>query len=102
MSEETTKAEDASIGSDTAGARVEEFEISGDKVFAKVKEFIHEGTVRRISLKNEEGKTLLEIPLGIGVAGAMVGLIIAPYFVAIAAIAALAIRLKVVVERVGE
>ena len=101
--EETVKAEEAVADSNGEGVRVEEFEISGDKVFDKVKELIRQGTVRRISLKNEEDKTLIEIPMVFGVAGAVAGLIIAPYFLAIAAITALAcIRLKIVVERVDE
>ena len=37
---------------------------------SKVKEFIHEGGIRRLSLQTEEGKTLIEVPLALGVAGA--------------------------------
>jgi hypothetical protein len=79
---------------------VEEYEISGDKVIAKVKELVHEGNVRRISLKTEEGKTLIEIPFNIGVAGAVVGALVAPVWAAIGAIAAMVVKLRVVVDRV--
>jgi DNA-binding Lrp family transcriptional regulator len=37
---------------------VEEFKVSGEAVVSKVKELVHEGNVRRITIKNEEGKTL--------------------------------------------
>ena len=75
---------------------VEEFEISGDKVIAKVKELLHEGNIRRVSLKTEDGKTLIEVPLTIGVAGA----ILVPVWAAIGAIAAMVAKLRIVVERV--
>jgi len=38
---------------------------------ATVKELVHEGNIRRILIKNEEGKTLIEIPLTLGVVGAV-------------------------------
>jgi len=75
---------------------VEEFEISGDKVIAKVKELLHEGNIRRVSLKTEDDKTLIEVPLTIGVAGA----ILVPVWAAIGAIAAMVAKLRIVVERV--
>jgi hypothetical protein len=75
---------------------VEEFEISGDKVIAKVKELLHEGNIRRVSLKTEDDKTLIEVPLTIGVAGA----ILVPVWAAIGAIAAMVAQLRIVVERV--
>ena len=79
--------------------RVEEFELRGEEVVAKVKELIHEGNVRRISLQTEEGKTLIEVPLTIGVAGAAVASMLAPVWAAIGAVAALLARLTIVVER---
>jgi len=50
----------------------EEFSISSDKLIARVKELIHEGNVTRIIVKDEEGKTLLEIPATAGVIGALI------------------------------
>jgi hypothetical protein len=81
--------------------RIEEFEVSGEKLIAKVKELLHEGDIRRVSLKTEEGKTLIEVPLTIGVAGAVAGALVAPVWAAIGAIAAMVAKLKIVVERVG-
>ena len=79
--------------------RVEEFELRGEEVVSKVKELIHEGNVRRISLQTEEGKTLIEVPLTVGVAGAAVASLLAPVWAAIGAVAALLAKLTIVVER---
>jgi hypothetical protein len=76
--------------------RKEEYRLTGDAVLGKVKEIVHAGNVRRITLKNEEGKTLIEIPLTVGV----VGVVLLPVWAAIGAIAALAANLTIVVEKV--
>jgi len=76
--------------------RSEEFKVKGDAVVSKLKELLHEGNIRRITLKNDEGKTLIEIPLTLGVAG----VILLPVWAAIGAIAALAANLTIVVEKV--
>ena len=75
--------------------RTEEFTISGDEVVAKVKELINEGNVRRLLIKNEDGRTMLEVPLTIGVIGAA----LLPVLAAIGAAAAIATRCTIVVER---
>ena len=80
--------------------RVEEFEVRGDQVVAKVKELIREGNIRRISLQTEGGETLLEVPLTIGLAGAVAGVVLAPMLIAIGLLAAIVTKLRVKVERV--
>jgi hypothetical protein len=75
--------------------RTQEYQLNGDEVVAKVKELIHEGNIRRITIKNEDGRTMLEVPLTIGVIGAA----LLPVFAAIGAAAALATRCTIVVER---
>jgi hypothetical protein len=75
--------------------KTEEFKITGDQVLTKVKELVHEGNIRRITLKNEEGKTLIEIPLTLGVVGAL----LLPVWAAIGAVAALATHCSILVER---
>ena len=72
-----------------------EFKVTGEELLAKIKEIIHEGNVRKIIIKNEKGETYLEIPVTIGVIGA----ILAPVFAAIGALAALAANFTIVVER---
>jgi Domain of unknown function (DUF4342) len=79
-------------------ARTEEFTIHGEAVVAKIKELVHEGNIRRITIKDESGQTLIEIPLTLGVVGA----VLMPVWAAIGAIAALAVKLTIVIERVDE
>jgi Domain of unknown function (DUF4342) len=73
----------------------EQFNVTGGAVLDKVKELIHEGNVRRIIIKNAEGKSVLEIPVTVGV----VGLVIAPVAAAIGTIAVLAAEYSIEVER---
>ena len=75
--------------------RHEEFKLDGGEILDKVKEIIHAGNARRILLKNEEGKILLEIPLTWGVVGAA----LLPVFAAVGALAAVATRMVIVVEK---
>lgn len=76
--------------------KTSEFRVRGDNLIGRIKEIIHEGNVRRITIKNDEGRTLLEIPLTIGVVGA----VLAPVWAALGALAALAADLRIVVEKV--
>ncbi|MHC5211966.1 MAG: DUF4342 domain-containing protein [Planctomycetota bacterium] len=78
--------------------RTEEFEVNGDKLVHRLKEILHQGNIRRITLKNEDGKTLIEIPLTIGVVGA----VLLPVWAAIGAIAALVARCTIVLEKVED
>jgi len=73
-----------------------EFRVRGEHLITRIKEILHEGNVRRIIIKNDEGKTLLEIPLTLGVVGA----VLAPVWAALGAVAALAADLRIVVEKV--
>lgn len=73
----------------------EEFQFSGDTLLAKIKELIHAGNVRRVIIRNEEGRTLVDIPLTLGV----VGTLLAPQLAAIGAIAALVLHGSIVVEK---
>jgi hypothetical protein len=75
--------------------RTEEFRVEGERLLTKIKELIHEGNIRRISIKDKEGKTVMEIPVTIGV----VGILLAPQLAAIGAIAALLTEATVVVEK---
>ena len=75
----------------------EEFRVSGEAVVSKVKELVREGNVRRITIKNDDGKVLIEIPLTIGV----IGTVLLPVWAAIGAIAALVANLTISVEKVA-
>ncbi len=73
----------------------EEYNVSGKDLVDRVGELLHEGNVTRIIVKDEAGKTLLEIPATIGV----IGVVVAPWLAALGVIAALVTNCKIVVER---
>jgi hypothetical protein len=75
--------------------RTEEFKVEGEKVISKIKEIFHEGNIRKVIIKDREGKTLIEIPMTFG----MVGVLIAPQLAAIGAIATLLTEATIVVEK---
>jgi hypothetical protein len=62
-----------------------EFKVKGKELLQKIEELIHQGNIRRIIIKDNDGKPYLEIPLNIGVVGAA----FAPVLAAIGAISAL-------------
>ena len=74
--------------------RTEEFRVNGEELLAKIKELVHEGSIRRIVFKNKDGGTFMELPLAVGVVGAL----LAPTLAAVGAIAALVSQATVVVE----
>jgi len=76
--------------------RTEEFRVNGEELLSRIKKLVHEGNIRRIIIKNKDGKTVMEIPMTFGVVGAL----IAPQLAAIGAIAALLTEATVVVEKV--
>jgi Domain of unknown function (DUF4342) len=78
---------------------VEEFSIKGDALGAKIKELIHQGNIRRIILKNEEGHILIEIPLTVGVVGGAIGAAFFPILAAVGSIGAMVAHLTIVVEK---
>jgi hypothetical protein len=73
----------------------EEFNVKSDELLAKIKELIHEGNVRRVIIKDAEGKTFMEIPVTIGVIGAL----IAPVLAAVGAVAVLVSNFRIEVVR---
>ena len=80
----------------TGKTRTEEFKLNGGEIIDKIKEIFHEGNIRRIILKDENGKVFMEIPLTVGIIGAA----LVPVLAAIGAIAALVSKLTIVVEKV--
>lgn len=73
----------------------EEFKVNGEDLLKKVKSLIAEGNIRRIIIRNKEGKSIVELPLTVGVVGA----VLAPPLAAVGAIAALVTECTIVVER---
>jgi hypothetical protein len=76
----------------------EEFRVKGEELVEKIKQLIHEGNVRRLIIKDEDGKVYLEIPVTFGVIGAL----IAPMLAAVGGVAAMVANLKVEVVRDDE
>jgi hypothetical protein len=75
--------------------RTEEFKVEGEKLVTRIKELIHEGNIRRVIIKDKDGKVMIEFPMTFGVAGVL----IAPQLAAIGAIAALLTEATIVVEK---
>ena len=78
--------------------RTEEFTIDGEQLVATVKSLIHQGNIRRITVKNREGRTLIEIPVTVGVVGAL----LLPTVAALGTIAALVTECSIVIERIED
>lgn len=78
-----------------AAKKKEEFELKGEDLVKKVKELIREGNVRRITILDKKGKVIVEMPLTIGVVGAVV----APPLAIVGVIAALVTECSIKVER---
>jgi CBS domain-containing protein len=76
--------------------RTEVFSISGEELVSTVKKLVHAGNIRRIAIENKEGRTLLEVPLTLGV----VGVLLLPTLAALGALAAIVTECKIVVERI--
>ena len=79
----------------TRTSKVETFTVKGEELLKKVKDVIKEGNVRRITIKDKSGKTLVAVPLTLGVVGA----VLAPVLAAVGAIAALVTECSITVER---
>lgn len=76
----------------------EELKVTGDNLLKTVRELIHQGNYRRIIIRNDQGHTLLEVPLTIGLVGAL----LMPVWAAIGAMAAMATGFTIIVERPDE
>lgn len=74
---------------------MEEFKLNASTVLEKLKELIHEGNVRRVVLKNPEGRVLLDMPLNAGIAGVA----LLPFWAAVAGVLVLATDFTLLVER---
>ncbi len=69
--------------------------VAGEDLLRTVKEIIAEGNVRRITIKDKNGRPVVELPLTVGVVGAA----LAPVLAAVGAIAALVTECTITVER---
>lgn len=72
-----------------------EIKVASDKLKDTLKQLLREGNVRRVVIRNASGRTLLDMPLTAGVAGA----VLMPFWIAVAGIVALAKEFTIVIER---
>ena len=79
----------------TPPPKTEEKQVKSEDLMEEIKRLVHEGNVRRIIVRNNEGKELLNFPLTAGI----VGVLLAPFFAAVAAIVGLAKEFTIVIER---
>ena len=82
-------------GSRVARPIVEEFSVESEELVKKIKDLLHEGNVSRITVRDEQGRLLLDLPATAG----LIGAVLAPWLAAVGAIAALVTRCKISVER---
>lgn len=75
--------------------KTETFTVKGEDLLKKIKQLIHEGNIRKITIKDKDGKTIIEIPLTFGVAGVL----LAPTLAAVGTIAALVTECSITVEK---
>ncbi len=94
MTDGTTETAGGDDRSGNAGDR-EQHRVSGEKLIEKLKELLHAGNVRHVVIKNDEGRTLIEFPVSLGVAGA----VLLPVWAAVGAIAAVVTKCSIEVER---
>jgi hypothetical protein len=72
-----------------------EFKVKGHELIQKIEELIREGNVTRIIVKDEKGNMCINIPVTVGVLGAM----FAPVVAAVGALAGMAAHYTVEVTR---
>ena len=91
-------ADPSAIVPGTGPTRRDTTQVRGEALVAQVKSLLHEGTVRRLIVKNDDGHTVMEIPVVAGVLAAVV----APFLTAVGAVAALSNNWRIEVERTAE
>ena len=75
--------------------KTEEYTINGEDLLTKIKEIIKQGNAKKITIRGKDGNEIISFPVTVGVAG----LVLAPVFAAVGAIAALATECTIVIER---
>jgi len=80
---------------DPQGGTGSEFKVDGIELVARLKEILHQGNVRHIVVRSEKGRTILELPLTLGAAGALM----APPYIMLGVLAALIGKCTISVTR---
>lgn len=74
----------------------EEIKVSGQQLVATVKKLVHETNIRKITIKNEKGEILFDLPM----TAASIGVILLPVLAALGAVAALVANCTIEIEKV--
>ncbi|HEY3373663.1 MAG TPA: DUF4342 domain-containing protein [Candidatus Aquicultor sp.] len=93
-------AQQQAQGPSTGRIVVEEFAVRGNQLLDTVQRVLRESSVRRIKIKNQEGRTLLDIPVLVAAVGSATAIVWLPILSALALLTGLFANLKVEVERV--
>ena len=86
----------------SANQFVEKIEIAGDQLVSKINELISDVNARRVIIKDQRGRELLALPLNVSVVAGGVLTLASPVLAAVGALAALAARVHLEVERVDD
>ncbi len=96
---EEEPADEAETGRPGTGqavrSRIEEYTVAGDKVVSKVVQILREGNALSVTVKDQSGTVLFEVPMSVGV----IGTLLFPSVTALVFIGAAFANLKIVVER---
>ena len=98
MSEETINVEEEPTSEESSKEKKtweEHLHVDSDEIVGKVQELIKEAAVRKITIKDESGKTVLTIPLYAGFASLLV---FGPWN-AVALLAAWVAKFSIIIER---
>lgn len=81
---------------------VEELRGTAEEMIKRIRHLIKEGSARRLLIKNQEGKVLMEVPLTAGVAGSTLFIAMAPVISAISMFALFVNDVDILVEKYPE
>ena len=77
----------------------EQVEVAGNQLVDQFKEIIEQGNVRRLIVKTQDGKTLVEIPLTVGAAIGGALALFNPWLAMLGALGALVARVTIEIVR---
>lgn len=80
---------------------VDRLEVAGDQLVRTVRSLVTDASVRRVVVKNATGRTLVDIPLTLGLAGGTAMVILAPFVAALTVVGATIAKVTIEVEREG-
>jgi hypothetical protein len=99
MSDQTTQKTQMNSDSNSPRSFYEEITVAGNQLLEQLQKLISEGNIRRLIIKDQTGRTLIEVPLTLGVVAGTTVAFFAPFLAAVGAIAALVAQVRIIVER---